>query len=143
MSKLPTFYVTKLLKPEEIRKALHELPAFLKSELSSDTILTAVYGWGCNLHPDLCYQNMRVGIGWIDKFINDSLRQEIVIPGDSDFTIEIPENKLQIVFCHEGDIHTGGTDIELQKRLWEKTPPYNNFSFFWREGKYLLSKDSI
>jgi hypothetical protein len=140
MSDYPKTYVTKPLESDRVIEALLSLPSFLQGELESNTILTAVYGWNSGLHPDLCYRDMHVGINWVNKFIADSLRQEIVIPSQSDFTLTVPDNRMTLHFCHEGDIHTGGDDFALQKRLWA-TKPFSDFSFYWFEGKYLLSKE--
>ena len=136
MSEYPKTYVTQLLKADRIKEAISALPSFLQGELETGTILIAVYGYGSGLHPELCHRDMQVGIGWFDRFINDSLRQEIVVPGASDFTITVPGNRMIVHFCHEGDIHTGGDDLALQKRLWA-TKPFNDCSFYWFEGKYL------
>jgi hypothetical protein len=132
----PKTYVTQRSEAGKIKNALVALPPFLTSELDSGTILTVVYGYGTRLHPDLCYRDMEVGVGWLNKFINDSLRQELVLPADSDLTITVPDDRLIIHFCHEGDIHTGGTDLALQKRLWA-TKPFSEFSFSFFEGKSL------
>ncbi len=118
--------MTQLASPEKIRVALLVLPAFLRQEFEPEAVCTAVYGGGSNLHPDLCYRDMRVGIGWIEKFIGDSLDQRIVMPGNSDLGFTVPNGRLEIVFCHEGDIHSGGTDVELQRKLWI-FPPFTGF----------------
>ncbi len=136
MDKYPKAYVTQRMEAAALKGALLALPSFLQGNLDPSTILIAVYGWGCRLHPELCYRAMQVGVGWLDKFINDSLRQEIVIPGDSDFTITVPADRMIVHFCHEGDIHTGGNDLDLQSRLWA-TKPFSDCSFAWFEGKYL------
>lgn len=136
MNEYPKIYVTQHLERAELKEALLALPAFLQAELEANVILIAVYGWGSGLHPQLCHLNMQVGNGWLKKFIDDSLRQEIVVSGNSDFTITVPDQRMIIHFCHEGDIHTGGNDLALQKRLWA-IAPFKECSFYWFEGKYL------
>jgi hypothetical protein len=65
---------------------------------------------------------MQVGVGWLDRFIADSIRQNIIIPGESDFVFYAPDNQLEIMLCHEGDIHTGGSDLGAQRKLWAFHP---------------------
>ncbi len=134
----PKYFVTQPLTADQMRSAMLALPSFLREEIPSGTLLTASYGWGCQLHPDLCYRDMQVGIGWLDRFISDSLKS-IVVPGDSDFTINAPNDRFVVHFCHEGDIHTGGSDKALQKRLWIRAP-FDDFPLYWREGVRLLAE---
>ena len=110
------------LSEKEIRAALDALPGFFLKALP-DSILTATYEWGCCLHYDLCYQPMRVGVAWLDRFLAESVEQRIFVPGDSDMTISAPDKRLSILFCHEGDLHVGGTDTELL-RCFLSTAPY-------------------
>ena len=135
MGDYPKTFVTQHLSATIIKEAVLALSPFLRAELESNVLLKASYGYGSGLHPELCYRDMEVGIGWLDRFMSDSLKQGIVVPGRSDFTITIPINRMVIHFCHEGDIHTGGEDIALQKRLWS-TMPFSDCSFSCFEGKY-------
>ncbi len=86
------------------------LPAAFQQLLGGDSVITAYYGWGCILHADLQYVPMRVSTQSLERFIRESLGQEIVIPGGSDFCFTVPEGRLETLFCHEGDIHLKGND---------------------------------
>jgi hypothetical protein len=110
--------VSEVLSADELRDAIEVLPEVLGA-LLGDGIITATYGWGCNLHPDLCYLPMKVGTRWLERFVRDSLKQQIVVPGESDFWFSVPDKRLDLVFCHEGHIHVGGVDSELQAKLLE------------------------
>jgi hypothetical protein len=125
MREIPDVYLTGLLSKEQLHQGVVGLAKFIQCHFGG-SIVQAQYGYGCNLHPELCYREMKVGVGWLDKFIADSLRQEIVVLGDSDFTITVPENRLTVLFCHEGDIHLGGSDMEVQKELL-LGEPFNSF----------------
>ncbi|MGH7843558.1 MAG: hypothetical protein ACREQW_00085 [Candidatus Binatia bacterium] len=107
---------SRLLSGAEVRRALHSLPAALR-DLLGGAAITAYYGWGCNLHADLQYVPMRVAVASLERFIADSLAQEIVIPGGSDFCFIVAEDRLEILFCHEGDIHLKGRDHSLLEAL--------------------------
>ncbi len=109
-----------------MERALRTVTSVLQS-LLGDQVVHVKYGWGCELHPALCNIPMEVGTGWLGRFIDDSLRQKIVIPGESDLYIISPKGELSIVFCHEGHIHSGGNDPELEKKFWA-TPPFDEFS---------------
>jgi hypothetical protein len=121
MSRYPDIHVSNLLSNEELRSAIEALPDVFRAMLG-DAIVTAVYGLGSNLHVDLWHLPMKVGTRWFDRFVQDSLRQEIVRPGDSDFGVTVGDQRLELVFCHEGHIHLGGTDYELQRALLAHAP---------------------
>lgn len=97
------------------------LPAFF-CEFFPDSILIAKYGYGSGLHNDLCYQPMHVGVGWLDRFITESIEQRIFVPGDSDLTIAAPDDRLSVMFCHEADILVSGTDLELVAHFVSSLP---------------------
>ncbi|HWP59125.1 MAG TPA: hypothetical protein VNL14_14625 [Candidatus Acidoferrales bacterium] len=104
------------LSSEETRRALRSLPRVL-AELVGETIVSARYGWGSSLHADLQYVPMRLTTAALERFVEDSLAQEIVVPGSSDFCFVVGERRLEILFCHEGDIHLDGDDPLLIERL--------------------------
>jgi hypothetical protein len=110
-------WVSAPLEAWQFQSVLESLPGVLK-DLLGDTLVSAMYGWGCNLHTDLCYVPMRVGTRWVDRFIRDSLEQHIFVPANSDLYFEIPAERLELLFCHEGDIHISGPDDELRDRLF-------------------------
>lgn len=116
-----------LLSGVEVKRVLHSLPAALQ-DLLGESAVTAFYGWGCNLHADLQYVPMRVAVPSLERFIADSLAQEIVIPGGSDFCFTVPEGRLEILFCHEGDIHLKGRDRSLLQAL-QKTGFFSEIEF--------------
>lgn len=109
-----------LLSGAEVRRVMHSVPRLFE-DLLGDAAVTAYYGWGCNLHADLQYVPMRVAIRSLERFIGDSLAQEIVIPGGSDFSFAVPEGRLEILFCHEGDIHVKGRDQSLVEAVQNTT----------------------
>jgi hypothetical protein len=110
-------WVSAPLQAEQLKDVLESLPVVLR-ELLGDALIKAMYGWGCNLHMDLCYVPMTVGTTWSDRFIKDSLEQHIFVPAGSDMYFEFPDERLEIMFCHEGDIHVSGPDNELRERLF-------------------------
>jgi hypothetical protein len=118
---LPSTFVSELLTSHQMRDALEALQRVLR-ELVGDVPLVARYGWGCELHPDLRGAPMRVGTAGVEQFIRDSLRQQIIVPGESDVHFELPEGRLQIVFCHEGHVHVGGSDQQLAERFVSARP---------------------
>ena len=46
--------------------------------------------------------------------------------------LEVPENRLNVTFCHESDIHLDGTDEELLQHFMS-TVPYSSFHWNTRE----------
>lgn len=120
------------LRAEELRSVLEALPAVL-NECFGDCLVTAMYGWGCNLHKDLCYVPMQVRTRWADRFIKDSLDQRIFVPGESDLHFELPHG-LKLLFCHDGDIHVSCPDDAVREKLFASAP-FSRVSFAkYRKG---------
>lgn len=120
MSDYPSRFVSTLLDAGRIRELMGELPALLRSLLTDDPVLRIRYGWGCEIHPALQYIDMEVSMSGLDRFLSDSLRQKIVIPGESDLYIHLPKGRLTVVFCHEGHVHSGGSNWQLETSLWTR-----------------------
>jgi hypothetical protein len=134
-------FSTDCLTPEQLREAMVALPAVLM-HLLGDCVVTARYEYGCNIHPDLMYQPMAVGSSFMMHLIQNSLDQRIVEPGDSDIRFELPEGRLDLLFCHEGDIHLNGTDDSLLDRFM-KAAPFDQFTWHsWKQvDKKQISSD--
>jgi hypothetical protein len=92
-------------------------------------VLTAYYGWAANLHRDLCWMPMKIHPDTLQFFIEDSIDQRIIVPGQSDLLIDSPQEELRLLFCHESDIHVDGKDEDLMKRFME-SEPYSQFRFY-------------
>lgn len=116
MSDKPNEFISPELQEPEIREMLVALPSVLMDVIGNE-IVEASYGWASNLHIDLCWIPMQVNVSWLDRFIDDSIRQEITIPGRSDFTFTVRGGALEIEFCHEGHLHISGTDPVLIGKL--------------------------
>jgi hypothetical protein len=109
------------LSKEQMHDALLALPGVLL-ELVGEHKLVAMYGWATKLHADLWYKPMSEDTRWLEYLIEDSLDQRIVIPGESDFKVQVPENRLEVMFCHESDIHLNGSDDDLLQRFMSAEP---------------------
>jgi len=59
------------------------------------------------------------GMSW---FIEDSVDQRIVVPGGSDLIIKSPHNELELLFCHESDIHVDGESLDAMRRFMAAEP---------------------
>jgi hypothetical protein len=114
MTEDKTIY-TRLLSVGEVEAVINGLPDLLWS-LAGDCILTAEYGTECNIHNDLQYVPMQVGIRWVDRFLAESREHGIFVPAKSDLSITTPNGGLTILLCHESDIHVTGTDETLIER---------------------------
>ena len=98
-----------------------EMPEVMYKQLGDCTIV-AEYGYGCELHSSLLNRSMEMPMMALERFIADSLRQQIVLPGESDFLFVVPEGRLEVLFRHEGDIHVGGADEGLVDRFVASEP---------------------
>ena len=116
-SKISSTYISETAMRDYI-DALHPL----LTELYGDQLLTASYGWACNLHNDLLYLPMRVPIKTFNYFMEDSIDQKIYEIGRSDLTINSPSNDIQITLCHESDIHLDGVNDASLDRLSKLVP---------------------
>ena len=113
------------MKPNEL--VSEALDASVLSALIRDTstafvalriegVVVARYGYGSNIHPDLTYVPMAVGVSWLDRFVRESLEQRIAVPCESDFIFEVGAGMLEVEYCHHGHVHLSGTCLELVQR---------------------------
>ncbi|MBI3987442.1 MAG: hypothetical protein HY343_11005 [Lentisphaerae bacterium] len=107
---------TRILTKHEVEAVILGLPALIR-KLVGDCILTVEYGTHSNLHNDLLYKPMEVGIAWLHRFLAESIDQRIFLPAGSDMSIATPDGGLEILFCHEGDIHLSGKNAALIQRV--------------------------
>jgi hypothetical protein len=101
---------------QQAQEAMEALQSVLHSLVGAASLI-ARYGYGCQLHPDLHGVPMRVGTGGVERFVRDSVCQKIFAPGEADVHFELADNRLHVVFCHEGHIHVGGGDKQLAARF--------------------------
>ena len=124
-------YSSDYLPKEQMHAALLALSgAFLK--LLGEQRIIATYGLDTNIHNDLQYKPMRDHTLLLHELIENSIEQRIVIPGESDFRLEVPEGRLEITFCHESDIHLDGSDEDLLQRFMA-TEPFSRLHWNTRE----------
>jgi hypothetical protein len=97
------------LTSDAMRSFLAALPSVMR-EIYGDRPLVVFYGAGCRLHMDLCFKPMQWPLHLFKDFLTESLGQQIFEFGQADLLIESPDSNLQIVICHELDIHLDGTD---------------------------------
>jgi hypothetical protein len=95
---------TPLLSYDETKHLLLNIQGIL-NEIFNEEILIVKYGWGCNIHNDLQYVPMQVGINWMNSFLNDSINRKIYEIGKSDLYFENQNKTIEVLFCHESDIH--------------------------------------
>ena len=121
MSTKPNEGVSLELTEDRARELLLALPDVL-SELLGSEVIEAMYGWAANLHIDLCWKPMQIGISWLRSFILESLDRQIIVPGRSDFIFNIRGRALEIEVCHDGHLHVSGTDAQLISQFLSRPP---------------------
>jgi hypothetical protein len=84
--------------------------------------IVAMDGWKTKIHGSLHWQPMNDDTRWLQYLIEDSIEQKIVTPGESDFIFEVPAKRLEVMFCHESDIHLDGTDDQLLQQFMTSEP---------------------
>ena len=139
---MPNFaakYSSEYLTPDQMASALTALPTVLL-ELFGECTFTAYYGWGANLHSDLCYVPMRVQTSVMPYFIEDSVNQHIIVPGQCDLAFKSPQNELELLYCHEGDIHVDGGGEDLMQRFMA-AEPFSKMRFYSQAELYSLYPD--
>lgn len=114
-----------------MHNAILALPKVLQSLLGEHKII-ASYGWATKIHGDLQYKPLREDTRWLQYLIEDSIEQRIVIPGESDFRFEVPDDRLDVMFCHESDVHLDGSDDEHLQRFME-TEPFSHMHWHTRD----------
>lgn len=139
---MPNFaakYSSEYLTPDQVASALTALPAVL-NELFGECTFTVCYGWAANIHVDLWHVPMRVQTMVLPYFIEDSIRQQIIVPGQSDLIVRSPNNELNILFCHECDIHVDGESPEFMQRFIA-AEQFSKIKFFSQEELKALYPD--
>jgi hypothetical protein len=118
---------SRALAPEEWEPALDGLASFLR-EAFPRSIVTAEYGFACDIHADLTYVTMRIGVHWLHEFLRESVERHIFLPGRSDMYVHAPDQQLSVTFCHEADIHVSSPHPALLQKLLS-TQPFSHFAF--------------
>lgn len=97
------------------------LPDVLRELLGRHKVV-ATYGWAAKIHDDLRWKPMNDDTASLKVLVQNSIDQRIVIPGESDLIIEVPDGRIEIKCCHECDIHLDGTDEILIQRFMTTDP---------------------
>lgn len=109
------------ISSDVMREFIAELPSVMR-DIYGNQNLKAYYGWACNLHADLLYKPMCIPLDVFPYFIEDSIEQRIFEICGSDLLIESPDSNLQILICHESDIHLDGSDDEAISKIVARFP---------------------
>lgn len=109
-------YSSECVSKERMIQICGDLPNVLKDVLGEATC-EVMYGFGSGLFPDLCYKPMTVPQKLMESFVQDSVRQEIFLPGESDLCFESPDGGLKLTLGHECDMLINGSDDELIGRF--------------------------
>jgi hypothetical protein len=107
---------SKSLSEQQWTAALDALSKFLRAALPQ-SMLTAEYGFGCEIHADLTYIPMRVPVARLNEFLHESVEQRIFLPGRSDLHIHDQDRNFSITLCHEGDIHVSDNHTGLLQQF--------------------------
>jgi len=109
-------YSSEFLSAERLRSALLQLPSIIE-HLLGQVAISARYGCGTKLHAELHFIPMGLSTELLPFFLEDSLDQRIYAPGESDLLLALPDQQLDLIFCHESDIHINGEDEELMRQF--------------------------
>lgn len=121
-------YSSEYLTRESLASSLRSVHSVIQA-IFGECTFTAYYGCASNIHGDLQYKPMRVGSDVIQWFIEDSIVQRIVIPGESDLLLYSPQEELKLIFCHESDIHVDGSSAECMQQFMA-SPPFCSFRWY-------------
>jgi hypothetical protein len=132
-------YSSEYLASDQMAASVGAIPRVL-AEIFGDCTFTAYYGCGTNLHNALLYIPMAVQTGVLPYFLEDSIDQRIVVPGESDLIIESPAKGLEITCCHESDIHIDGENEEAMERFMS-AEPFAEIKFYSRDELQALHPD--
>jgi hypothetical protein len=109
--------VTEPLAPEIMSKQIAEAATVI---LAAGVERVAVeYGWGCNLNPMQLWQEIEVATAELSEFVKSAIREGVFRLGASDLFVRVKSLELQLLFCHESDIHMKGRRSDLKERMAE------------------------
>jgi hypothetical protein len=112
MTQNETRFVSGRLSESQLIELLARLPEFFRTSTKVE-IVNCHYGVGAQIHPDLWFVTMRVGVNWLADFIRDSIDRGIVTIGGTDFYFGTDDRRFSVLLCHEGDVHVAGTDLPI------------------------------
>lgn len=116
MTNFSSKYSSDCLTAEQMASAFRALPEVL-ADLFGECTFTVWYGHGANLHHSLLYIPMSVSTSVLPFFLEDSVGQRIIVPGESDLIVKSPKKELELRYCHHSDIHVDGESEEIIQRF--------------------------
>lgn len=62
-------------------------------------------GWGCRLPESELWQPCALPLEDALAYFDQAVASGIVVPGDCDLWLASDDRQVEVLFCHEGDIH--------------------------------------
>jgi hypothetical protein len=103
---------------------LEAIPAMLDIAIQSNAPkFWVMYGWASNLSNEELWQETEVSPAQLLPFIQSSIEKGIFRPSSSDLHIRNENETLNLMFCHEEDIHLTAESPEIR----------DQFKAYWSE----------
>jgi hypothetical protein len=136
---LKTKIACETLSPDALGIEVYEVIRMIEKIASGE--LSVMYGWAYNV-PDQ-YEWIRCPAQEFKSFLDDSAAMGVFAHGKGDLWIKLSDPEIEILFCHESDIHlTGDSDeflityfrerwLEQGIRVWQQ----DDGEKVWKEAR--------
>ena len=95
--------VTREISKEDVRRELERVIRWLAGDGFAQCQITL--GWGCRLPACELWQPRTLRLEEALAYVDQAVASGTIVPGDSDFWLASDDRQIDVLFCHEGDMH--------------------------------------
>lgn len=95
--------VTREIPNDDVRRELERVIRWIAGEGFAQCQITL--GWGCRLPASELWQPATLPLAEALGCFDQAVASGTIVPGASDFWLASDDRQIEVLFCHEGDIH--------------------------------------
>jgi hypothetical protein len=108
-----------ILERDEFLLAIQQVVALLHEAGIREVIVS--YGWDCDCPDERRYQDNTMASDELWTFIKESEAVGYYRAGENDLHVRDGDGRIEILFCHESDIHLNTDEPALYEMLRRRT----------------------
>lgn len=106
--------VTREIPNENVRRELERVIRWLADD--GRTQGQMMFGWGCRLPASELWQPATLPLAEALGYFDQAVASGTIVPGASDFWLASNDRQIEVLFCHEGDIHLNAAPEAIATR---------------------------
>jgi hypothetical protein len=106
---------TRILTRTDYIRAIEQVVLFLHSNGVTEVLVA--YGFGCDCPDEQLYQDMPMLLDQLVPFLFEGERLDYYRIGKDNLHVQDGSERIELLLCHESDIHLISDDAELVERL--------------------------